>query len=365
MTEAPPRSAGLQVLRGLAALAVMVMHCLTEQQGLAARASDPALFWVTRAACSIGGAGVDLFFVISGAVIAVSAERAQGVGLQRAIAFGWRRALRIYPAYWAALGVAAWIAWRGGGADAWTRMAQPRVLLLLTPVIPSLPQAWTLAYEIWFYAGTAALLALLPPARFRAGLAGWGLLHAGILLLPVPRGALLYPFQAPQVLEFFIGALCVGPALRAARSAPGGRALAMAGVALGVIGVAINFIRLPGGSLSDWERVALCGLPSALVARGMLATDMRLRGARLLRSLGDWSYTVYLWHVPVLSAAFVLLPSMPFGLRRAALSAAATLALAPLLFRAIERPAMRLAAAGLPGGRRASPPRGAVSTEVK
>jgi peptidoglycan/LPS O-acetylase OafA/YrhL len=64
----------------------------------------------------------------------------------------------------------------------------------------------------------------------------------------------------------------------------------------------------PGHFPSAWERLALFGFPSALMVYG--ACSMELSGAgrlpRLLMSVGDRSYTLYLTHVPVILTASLL-----------------------------------------------------------
>ncbi|HBH6890096.1 TPA: acyltransferase [Serratia marcescens] len=82
---------GVQALRGLAALSVMLFHFRwninTEVPGL----GDRLFGW--------GATGVDLFFLISGFVITLSAAKAPE-GVHGALIFLKKRALRILPAYY-------------------------------------------------------------------------------------------------------------------------------------------------------------------------------------------------------------------------------------------------------------------------
>lgn len=89
----------LDALRGLAALSVFLSHSF----GLV---NDPVLLSIVRSfgmrAISDGAAAVDLFFVLSGFVLARSLFTA-GIDYRT---FLLRRVFRIYPAYWASLAFA-------------------------------------------------------------------------------------------------------------------------------------------------------------------------------------------------------------------------------------------------------------------
>ncbi len=82
----------IQVLRGLAALAVVVFHARDEVDGLGIPTNLPHL---------IGGAfGVDVFFVISGLVMVHASVPLFGRA-RSALPFFAKRLARIMPLYWA------------------------------------------------------------------------------------------------------------------------------------------------------------------------------------------------------------------------------------------------------------------------
>lgn len=85
-------------MRGVAALAVVCGHALTMRFGMG---FDPSS--ATYALLLLQG-GVDIFFVISGFIITLSAIEA-GRSAERlgAVGFGIKRFLRIYPVYWLVL----------------------------------------------------------------------------------------------------------------------------------------------------------------------------------------------------------------------------------------------------------------------
>ena len=86
------RIAGLDALRGLAALSVLIGHYTAGYDRLYGH-SDDLLFTYPWP-----GYGVTLFFMISGFVILMTAERVKGP-----LDFAWARFSRLYPAYWAAV----------------------------------------------------------------------------------------------------------------------------------------------------------------------------------------------------------------------------------------------------------------------
>src|SRR5437763_1316729 len=88
----------LQVLRGVACLLVVVFHvaCIEGKYGLGFSPLRPVR-WV-------GFAGVDLFFVLSGFIIAATCRADLGRP-GRLPRYAFRRAWRIYPPYWFALAV--------------------------------------------------------------------------------------------------------------------------------------------------------------------------------------------------------------------------------------------------------------------
>ena len=145
------RIAGLDALRGLAAFSVLLGHYTTNYHRLY-RHSDDLMFSYPWA-----GYGVLLFFMISGFVILMSAERAAG-----AADFAWARFSRLYPAYWTAVAITftvlALFPLPG-------RTPSPRLALVNLTMVQNLFGAgnvdgvyWTLHVELYFYAIVFLLL---------------------------------------------------------------------------------------------------------------------------------------------------------------------------------------------------------------
>ena len=174
---------GIQILRAVAALMVVLHH---------ARLSVPG----SDAWPSFGAAGVDIFFVISGFVMAYTtsivssrpvAEVASTGLLAKAGKFLRKRVVRVVPLYWLAL---LWTSRRDlMHAHIGTDLVKD-FLFLPHPnnvfhswLAPTLQQGWTLNYEAFFYILFAVAI-LFGAARNRVVLSTLGLHGDGICLDP-------------------------------------------------------------------------------------------------------------------------------------------------------------------------------------
>jgi len=313
---------GIQYLRALAALAVVVFHA-AERSGYA---------------FAIGAAGVDVFFVISGFIMWVIVER-RPVSPGR---FLLDRIRRIVPVYWLATGVMVAGALAGLFPNLVLTAGHVAASLAFVParspssgeIWPVLVQGWTLNYEMFFYLVFAACLAL--PRRLRLpGMAGlFGMLVA-LGLLVESDAPLFLVYTRPIILEFVAGMLIAR--LWLDKRVPS-RPLAFALVGLGLAGfAAIGVLRLPFDE-------GTCGPLACALVYGTVALEKHRGIPRLALPvvLGDASYSVYLWHtfaISVTAKAGTLLgmpPALIF-----ILSICAGLALGLVAYRLIERPLLR------------------------
>lgn len=174
----PTTIEGIQVLQAIAALMVVHHHALHSV------ANGPA--WP-----GFGAAGVDIFFVISGFVMAHTTRNLHrpgapaGAGAQAAD-FLLKRFIRVVPLYWIAL---LWTARRdiaAGQVDSGLVkdfLFIPHASTLYPDMLwPSVVQGWTLNYEMFFYALFA--LALL------FGRARHAVLIGALLVLAIVGAAL-------------------------------------------------------------------------------------------------------------------------------------------------------------------------------
>lgn len=279
MTTAPAASAsprrwlGIQYLRGIAACGVVVFHYF---DGPIA----PAGYHF-----ALGQYGVDLFFVISGFIM-FSVARAEPAGR-----FLERRLSRIYPLYWIATAIAVALYWafdhiHPSGTELvkslalWPHYSEAH----RTQIWPVLVPGWSLTYELYFYALFAIGLWLRQPA----------VLPAAIIMAAVAIGALAQPQAAPLkvmtnpiLLEFTAGLMLAWAATTAQRW------LIPALVAALAAGLVLHGL---GAEHSNYgvAAAALVGAVAVLELRGRLPELVRLR------LLGDASYSIYLFHSPIL-----------------------------------------------------------------
>lgn len=299
------RIQSLQVLRFVAASLVIVLH--------ASRAFPAG---PSRPLTVLGPMGVDLFFVLSGYIITTTAQGLTPAG------FLWRRLTRILPIYY--ILTLAWIGMMAmGGVFAPDHML---VSFLLAPIGNSfhyLNSAWTLDYEMLFYAAFA--LALAFPRRGAVVLLA--MLALALAARPVVGGWFFDYVGNPLIVEFLLGVA----AAKAGRSPAAGR-WALAG-SLAAVALAACLGSMPDG----WARVAILGAPCALIVYG--AAQIPAGGAmqRVLARLGDASYAAYLVHqFPVI---FLQSTTSPLGALSLVIVATAVSWLLGLAIHAgIERP---------------------------
>ena len=202
-TQPGPTFVGVQVLRGIAAMLVVLCHA--SQMVHYRLGVGEVLFF--------GASGVDVFFPISGFVMAVTTRRYWGQA-GHALDFLVRRLIRIVPIYWGAtllklLLIVALPAVVGATRlDAWHVTAS----FLFIPAFdaehkafPVVPIGWTLNFEMLFYLLFAAVLALrLQPLIWLGG----GLLLIS-LLPPLPAWGAIASLFSPMLLEF-VGGMLLG-----------------------------------------------------------------------------------------------------------------------------------------------------------
>jgi len=331
----PPRGAleGVQVLRGVAALAVVVHHALEELSG----AGLPE--FVTRA----GAAGVDLFFVISGFIMLHTTAGQFGIrGAGRD--FLARRLIRIAPLYWLVTafvlvchvtGVA--YANREITLDGTIRS----FMFAPTPYIV-VNVGWTLNFEMYFYVLFAACLAL-----GRSTLAAVGtpaMILAGLALgrLAPEDSAWRALLTDPIALEFVFG-MGLAALFRAGRIE---RRWAWPALTAGAAAlVAASAWAPPQGTagLASSVRFLTWGLPAVLVVYAALSTErVRTRFGRAWLALGDASYSLYLSHAVVMTTfakllKLGLLDGLPVAVLFAVVLAVAV-ATGQLCYVLVERP---------------------------
>ncbi len=378
-----PRLASLDGLRGLAALVVLVCHTLLTVPRLGELAyhsgrSMPGTWewWLVETPLHVaweGTGAVYVFFVLSGFVLALPFTRPAAAGG----APRWRdprlwrsyypkRLARLYLPVWGAVALAAAV-WAlvprpktgSGWVDAmgapvtWEGIAGDVTLLFTDGLV--VPPLWSLRWEMWFslLLPLYLVLGLALPARLRAPrwavwaamgavIVGGGFSHDGVLRdLPLfLLGVLLAAHREPL-------------AAWAARLGAGARGQARSRwIWPGLLAVGLTGLWLPWPLGTDspaahWSWSA--GAVALVVVALHWGPAVRVLSGRAASWLGTISFSLYLTHEPIVVAAYHLVGppaaggglaalwvSMPLGL-------AASLAVAAVFQRIVERPSHRVA----------------------
>lgn len=263
-----------------------------------------------------GAAGVDIFFVISGFVMAIST-----IGREHkehpARNFLERRLVRLVPLYWLMTALILFKGWfiRGHAQFANNPIpvdtSWPYVLcsFLFIPyrsnsgsTQPVLYLGWSLAFEMFFYLLFAIALAL----RVRvAGLLTPVMLALAIVgIFQTPAWPGITTLASPYLLEFLAG-LLLGYAVRNSVPIP-----SKISGALGAAGMAVLFSmhrsNQPLLAFAEWA------VPACLMVQGVVWTDRKTGrwwpGWMLF--VGDASYSIYLSHPLIFTFVVKLLTWM-------------------------------------------------------
>ncbi|SEL56185.1 Peptidoglycan/LPS O-acetylase OafA/YrhL, contains acyltransferase and SGNH-hydrolase domains [Nonomuraea pusilla] len=334
------RLGGLDGVRGLAALFVVLHHCrLLAYPGFPA---DTGPWWASW--LLYGHFAVVVFIALSGFSLAVSPARA-GWRLGGVRRFARRRAWRILPPYWAALLFSLVVAWTLApqpGQPVPTGKTVVVYGLLLQDVFgsPSPNGAlWSIAVEAQLYVLFPLLLLAVRRvgATVTVGAVTVVVVAVGLLAPSVPAVGALMRLTPQFAVLFAVGVVAAaaaretsrparqpsgrarepwrrarqpsGPARETSRPAWGRRGAALPWLALAAAApVAVLIaVRSPAWTIGQlfWVDLALApaaGLLLASVARGRPAPLVRLLDTRPVRSLGSFSYSLYLVHAPIVVA---------------------------------------------------------------
>ncbi len=290
------RFAHIQALRGVAALMVLFAHVKGAELDYGGEGA------LAPFALYMGVTGVDLFFLISGFVMAhVALDGARGP--QAAGRFFFNRAARIYPVYWA---VTLMLMLLYAGKEVLfgeaTPFPNPVETFFLAPDdgFPLIPVGWTLVHEMYFYL-VFSLFVLWRGIGVLTFLAVWTAIvaaaNAGGLVDENPWTRVAF---SPLTFEFIAGAL-IAILMRHGVTRFAMPAL-LTGAAL-VVGLSVLFApALYPEAVADFgRRVLIFGPLFALILYGAatLEAGRESRAPAWLTSVGDASYPLYLVHVPV------------------------------------------------------------------
>lgn len=290
----------IQFLRGFAALAVVIHH----SGGYVKRYFEPTLLFEDK--FSIGFAGVDLFFVISGFIIHLTSKNCIN-NPSKLKEYLQKRFVRVYPIYWIITTILFFSSWlivllldknifSIGYPNTTSAFLKTYTLFPLHFAIN--PVTWTLSYEIFFYLCFAILIIskrlwIIPalilmvsfynifiniPDIIKVELTYFNFLFSGYNF-EFMFGFLIYQFYEKVKLSNIISVI--------------------------LLIISISIIVLFGYEIGDYDsnkRVLTFGLSSGLLLIALL--NLEQNGAisfpKFTIKLGDASYALYLIHFPMM-----------------------------------------------------------------
>lgn len=274
--EAPKiRLQSLDIMRGLAALAVLLFHYSVILPRFAPAARPIPI------AFEAGGYGVHLFFVVSGFVILMSLERSS------ASQFLISRFTRLYPVYWlaclltfAVLTSSHWITYSVSAGEFLINLTMMQSFVRVGAVDGVY---WSLAYELGFYAflftalrlGGTRIVSILPHYMV-----------AGAALFSVAAPYIPHPLHLLLMLNQYADLFGCGLALYLLRTR--GFSLAQAAI--------LPATPLVEALYDGWHGLIVVGLIVLAMSFACLTRWQPGRLARPLIWLGGISYALYLTH---------------------------------------------------------------------
>lgn len=309
------RVGALDFLRFVAVLLVLLRHA-------AVPAAEEPFFDLFSMLRQGGWIGVDLFFTISGFLIANLFYREITLhGSVRPLRFLLRRAFKIYPLFWVFI-VFTLIGRHFEGSPVGTKQLLTELFFLQNYYLGHWPvglwaHTWSLAAEEHFYLLIAFLFFLAAWRRRIPSFGVWLLpvVACGwILLCPVFRFSAyadrgyndflqLFPTHV-RLDGFFFGVLLAHGMNCGWRWLNWNRLIAVAAILVGIGGLIPNFL-LPMGEVRYISTLGLSvnAFSTAIIIRALLILWSSEGNWKLgfFCFLGRHSYGVYLWHLPVLT----------------------------------------------------------------
>ena len=295
----------MEGLRGFAVFLVFLVHYVTLVEPWINW--QPAVLGLARALHTIGNAGVDLFFVLSGYLIYGSLISRK----QEFTRFMARRVKRIYPAFLVVFAVYVVLSFLFKGESkipdspffAILYLAENLLLLPgIFPVTPLITVAWSLSYEMFFYLAIPLVIALF---NLRQRSPAW---RTGFFVVAASGMALsAAAFGGPIRLVMFVSGILLHEAMEgnAVPSPPNALALFIL-----VLGLSSTLIPARGTASSALAAsILFCTFFVLCLAcfRDTSGWLSRAFSCTPLRWLGNMSYSYYLVHGLALKAAFLAL----------------------------------------------------------
>ena len=290
----------IQFLRGFAALAVVIHHT----SGYVKRYFEPTLLFGDK--FSIGFAGVDLFFVISGFIIHFTSKRYVD-NPSKLKEYLQKRFIRVYPIYWiitTILFFSSWLIVQVLNNNIFsigypnTLVAYVQTYLLFPLHFAINPVTWTLSYELFFYLCFALIIIskrfwVIPVAIL--GISFYNIFINVPEIVDVELNYFNFIFSGYN-FEFILGFLIFQFYEKIKLSN-------LISIILLIVSVIIiAFFGYSIGDYDSYKRVLTFGIPSGLILISLLNLEQNkaISFPKFTLNLGDASYALYLIHFPMM-----------------------------------------------------------------
>ena len=379
---------GLDGLRGVACMMVLVAHCIGHFAPTATPNGVPQVLVQ----------GMTVFFVLSGTLIYLPFVKAivDPATTVQLVRYARRRILRVFPAYLVIFGLSNFVF---GAAYVTSALSAPPLsaagtgritdagdvllqLSLIQGFLPSqmqlgIPPAWSLTTELTFYLalplaalavtgrrGSRIAWALVPPMLFLLiGLIGRFIVTQWFATAGMTVDEAEFGSNALAVLTrsfgVFADSFAFGMAIAVLFTVTTERGTRWTARRANLLAWTLIVLGAVGGTallwLQHWYLGTLTGIAAAglilLIGdaplRGRTSWVSRVAGVAPLRYVGEISLSIYLWHVPVivlvLRTGWFGTDSLSTLFAATGLVMAITVALSSMTYGWVERPAMRWA----------------------
>ncbi|MCJ2086923.1 acyltransferase [Methylobacterium sp. E-005] len=296
-----PSLEGIQVMRAVAAIAVVFTHSITRVSVSINSNPESSFFksadgnqWI------VGDFGVDLFFVISGFIMFYT-HRSDFRRPGAIRSFLLKRAVRIIPLYWLLTSLTIFILLfapsifsNGRDVDVFWFVASYLFIPFPSPsgvIAPTLGVGWTLNYEFMFYYLFAISLSFDQNKALR--IITGALLSLVLIGRTLPHGSNLITFYTSWLFLDFLGGVWV--AWLVLYRKPINQGLRGCLFALGLGSIAYSAYWPPVET--EVSRFIIWGIPSILIVLTGYKFCIPGLGGTVLRKVGAASYSIYLSQV--------------------------------------------------------------------
>lgn len=289
---------GLEAIRGVAATLVILFHAAQHMKNAFGDMAYMRLL-------GFGHAGVDLFFVLSGFIILFvhKSDIGQPARVRR---YAWRRCVRVLPTYWVVMALTLLVTALGKHAMPEADLVLWSATLLPSWAAPIPAHAWTMQYEMVFYAVFAVLI-----LHRRIGLcvlAAWMMwIAADLLGVKVGAPPALGDMYS---LGFFLG--MGGAWLVNWERLPAAQIMVSAGAASFLAVGAVENL----GWLDGYGALARCAydLAAVLLIVGIVRAERLgwIAVPKALQALGKASYSIYLFQFLFMGVAWQVWMALGF-----------------------------------------------------